>query len=147
MMNQIEMNNMNNFNPMMNQNFAINNNQLQQLMQQQLMQMQQMMQQQQMQQEMQMNQQMNDFQKQEEISNNINLHFRKDLDNYSVQCHLNEKISKVIERYRNMASDFKETEKFIFNAKALNPSLTVIEAGLNDGALIFVVETKGVRGG
>ncbi len=39
-----------------------------------------------------------------------------------------------------------QKKKFIFNAKALNPSLTVAEAGLNEGANIFVVNTAGVKG-
>ena len=43
--------------------------------------------------------------------------------------------------------DNNEKEKLIFNAKVLNKSLTVEEAGLDNGAHIFVVETKGVRGG
>ena len=145
MMNQMAMNN---FNPMMNQNYAINNNNLQQLMQQQLMQMQQMMQQQQMQQEMLMNQQNENIQKEKEISTSISVIFRNGRDNNCiVQCRFNEIISDVIGRYRNMASDFSDTEKFIFNAKALNPGITVAEAGLDNNSNIFVVETKGIRGG
>ena len=145
MMNQMAMNN---FNPMMNQNYAINNNNLQQLMQQQLMQMQQMMQQQQMQQEMLMNQQNKNIQKEKEISTIINVFFRKGKDKrYFVQCHFNEKIANVIKKYRNMTNDFTDTEKFIFNAKALNPSITVAEAGLYNKATIFVPETEGIRGG
>ena len=145
MMNQMAMNN---FNPMMNQNYAINNNNLQQLMQQQLMQMQQMMQQQQMQQEMLMNQQNENIQKEKEISTIINVFFRKGKDKrYFVQCHFNEKIANVIKKYRNMTNDFTDTEKFIFNAKALNPSITVAEAGLYNKATIFVPETEGIRGG
>ena len=38
-------------------------------------------------------------------------------------------------------------EKFIYNAKALYPDLTVEESGLTDNSNIFVVETKGIRGG
>ena len=145
MMNQMAMNN---FNPMMNQNYAINNNNLQQLMQQQFMQMQQMMQQQQMQQEMLMNQQNKNIQKEKEISTIINVFFRKGKDKrYFVQCHFNEKIANVIKKYRNMTNDFTDTEKFIFNAKALNPSITVAEAGLYNKATIFVPETKGIIGG
>ena len=144
MMNQMAMNN---FNPMMNQNYAINNN-LQQLMQQQLMQMQQMMQQQQMQQEMLMNQQNENIQKEKEISTIIDVFFSKGKDKrYFVQCYFNEKIANVIKRYRNMALDYNDTEKFIFNAKALNPSITVAEAGLHNNDNIFVVETEGIRGG
>ena len=145
MMNQMAMNN---FNPMMNQNYAINNNNLQQLMQQQLMQMQQMMQQQQMQQEMLMNQQNENIQKEKEISTIIDVFFSKGKDKrYFVQCHFNEKIANVIKKYRNMTLDFTDTEKFIFNANVLNPSITVAEAGLYNKATIFVPETEGIRGG
>ena len=153
MMNQMIMNNnMNIFNPMMNQNFAFNNNQLQQLMQQQLLQMQQMMQQQQMQQEMFMNQQMEDKHKEEEAPENIVVIFHSNkgaptTPPIQVQCNIKEKMSKVIERYRKKASDFSKTIKFIYNSKAINPCITVAEAGIGNNANIFVAETNGVRGG
>ena len=63
-----------------------------------------------------------------------------------VQCMDNERISEVIQKYRNKANDQDESKKFIFNAKQLNPSLTVAEAGLTDNANIFVVTTRGVKG-
>ena len=149
MMNQMIMNNnMNNFNPMMNQNFALNNNQLQQLMQQQLLQMQQMIQQQQMEQEMLMNQQMENKHKEEVVPENILVIFRTgNRKDEMVQCNINEKMSKVIERYRKKASDFSKTIKFIYNAKAINPSITVAEAGICHNGNIFVIETDGMRGG
>ena len=64
-----------------------------------------------------------------------------------IQCSLDEKVSKVIERYRMQANDVETNTKFIFNAHPLNPTLTVAEAGLSDDSNIFVVSTKGVRGG
>ena len=149
MMNQMPMNNMNNFNPMTDQNYAVNNNQLQQLMQMQLILIEQMMQQHQMQQ---MKEQFEKIQKKEEIFGEISVIFRKGRageygKSIVVKCHFNEKMAKVIERYRNSSSDFNEKEKFIFNAKALNPSITVAEAGLSNNCNIFVVETAGIRGG
>ncbi len=39
------------------------------------------------------------------------------------------------------------SKKFIFNAMALSPSLSAAEAGLSNDANIFVVATKGIRGG
>ena len=144
-MDQMEMNHLN---PMMNQDYATNNNNLQQLMLQKQMQIQQMIQLQKTHQEMIMNQLNEKIQEEKEKSKNIYITFRKNSNKgYSFQCHMDEKISIVIERYRNIASDFNDNEKFIFNAKALNPSITVAEAGFNNNSNIFVVETKGVRGG
>ena len=64
-----------------------------------------------------------------------------------IQCSLDEKVSKVIERYRMPANDVETNTKFIFNAKPLNPTLTVDEAGLSDNSNIFVVSYKSIRGG
>ena len=64
-----------------------------------------------------------------------------------IQCILDEKVSKVIERYRMQANDVETNKKYIFNAMPLNLTLTVAEAGLSDDSNIFVVSTKGVRGG
>ena len=64
-----------------------------------------------------------------------------------IQCSLDEKVSKVIERYRMQANDVETNTKFIFNAHPLNPTLTVAEAGLFDDSNIFAMSTEGVRGG
>ena len=139
MMNQMAMNNMNFFNPMMNPNFVNNNNQFQQMIQQQLMQMQQMLLQ------PPMNQQMENIQK---IEDKITVKFRKDrAEPIPVKCSLNNSISDIIKKYRKYSLDNEPEEKFIFNAKALSPSLTVAEAGLTNNSNIFVVETNGLRGG
>jgi len=139
MMNQMAMNNMNFFNPMMNPNFVNNNNQFQQMIQQQLMQIQQMLLQ------PPMNQQMENIQK---IEDKITVKFRKDrAEPIPVKCSLNNSISDIIKKYRKYSLDNEPEEKFIFNAKALSPSLTVAEAGLTNNSNIFVVETNGLRGG
>ena len=143
---------MNNFSPMTNQNYVVNNIQLQQLMQKQVMIIEQMMQKQEIPQKMQMKEQNEKIQKKDEIFGKISVNFLKSrFGSYGkplvVQCDFNEKIEKVIERYRYYSSDFKESEIFIFNAKALNPSITVAEAGLINNCNIFVVETAGIRGG
>ena len=139
MMNQMAMNNMNFFNPMMNPNFVNNNNQFQQMIQQQLMQMQQMLLQ------PPMNQQMENIQK---IEDKITVKFRKDrAEPIPVKCSLNNSISDIIKKYRKYSLDNEPEEKFIFNAKALSPNLTVAEAGLTNNSNIFVVETNGLRGG
>ena len=73
----------------------------------------------------------------------------RDTDNsdpISVQCMPNDRVSEVIEKYRSKANDHDETKRFIFNAKELDKSLTVAEAGLQDRANVFVINTKGVKG-
>ena len=57
-----------------------------------------------------------------------------------------EKVYELIERYRIKSQDNCMTKKFIFNAKKLDFSLTVIEAGLTNNANIFVVQTDGIKG-
>ena len=64
-----------------------------------------------------------------------------------VQCKSGDKVSKIINKYRNRSGDRDTSKKFIFNGFALNPDLTAVEAGLNNNATIYVVATKGIRGG
>ena len=64
-----------------------------------------------------------------------------------IQCSLDEKVSKVIERYRMQANELGTKIKFIFNAMPLNHSLTVAEAGLSDYSEILAISAKNVRGG
>ena len=54
----------------------------------------------------------------------------------------NEKISDIIQKYRQKSSNYDINLKFIWNAKNLNHSLTVAEAGLTNNANIFVVKTR-----
>ena len=61
-----------------------------------------------------------------------------------VQCMPDEKVSEVIEKYRNKAGDHDPNKKFIFNAKSLKSYLTVAEAGLTDNANIFVITTNNI---
>ena len=62
-----------------------------------------------------------------------------------IECNLDEKVSTIFERYRRWANDIDLDEKFIFNAKSLNPDFTLIEAGISYDSHIFVVSTKGVK--
>ena len=139
-------NNMNFINPMFNQNNNINNMNNIYLNQQQIM-MQQMEQQRIMQEEMERIKR-----EEEKKKNTIAVIFRKGFNSdkekkFQVLCNCNDKISDIIEKYRIISNDDRVSEeKFIFNAKALNPGLTLSEAGLIENAHIFVVETKGVRG-
>ena len=64
----------------------------------------------------------------------------------SIQCMPDDRVSTAIEKYRNKANDRDMTKKFIFNAKQLNQSLSLSEAGIAHNSNIFVVTTKGVQG-
>ena len=60
----------------------------------------------------------------------------------TVQCMPDEKLSEIIEKYRKKSGNFEPDIKFIFNAKALNPNLTLAEAGLTEGSNIYVHEPQ-----
>ena len=78
----------------------------------------------------------------------INIYFTKNTS-YApilIQCLFDDKISTVIERYRNKTNDRDETLKFIFNSKSLNPTLTCAESGIMDNSVINVISTINVRG-
>ena len=149
MNNQMFMNNnMNLSNPMMNPNF--NNNPLQQQYLQQQQMLEQLMHQQQlMYQQLIQQQQMNNMKKEKEQY--ITVIFRDgrmgEQNPIMIPCSIHDKVSDIIEKYKNMAKNSTETQKFIYNAQALNPNLTLAEAKLVNNANIFVVETEGVRGG
>ena len=57
-----------------------------------------------------------------------------------------EKVSEIIEKYRNKSGDHDPHKKFIFNAKPLNHSLTLAQAGIINNANIFVIKTKLITG-
>ena len=64
----------------------------------------------------------------------------------TVQCNHEEKVSDIIEKYRNKVNDYDDSKKFIFNAKSLNPSLSLVEAGIKNNSNIFVCRHKGIKG-
>ena len=53
-----------------------------------------------------------------------------------------EKISDIIQKYREKNNNFDESLIFIFNAEKLNPSLTVGEFGLKNDSKITVLSSK-----
>ena len=57
----------------------------------------------------------------------------------TIPCKLNDKVSDIIEKYKNATSDKSKNLKFIYNAKKLNEDLLVSEAGLVDGSVIFII--------
>ena len=65
-----------------------------------------------------------------------------------IQCTMNDKVSSLIQSYRNKTGDNDAAhEKFIYNAKRLNETLTVAEAGILNNAVIFVLNDRDVDGG
>ena len=57
-----------------------------------------------------------------------------------------EKVSDLIDKWRKITKNNDETLEFTFNAKNLNPSLTLAEAGIREGANIFAVSIKPIKG-
>lgn len=65
----------------------------------------------------------------------------------SIQCMSNDKVSEVIQKYRNKANDQEPLKKFVYNAKPLDPNKSIFESGLTNNAQIYVVNIKDVNGG
>ena len=138
---------MNGINNGMNNNM-LNSNQMQQQMiqQQEMMQQrmaqQQIMQQQMMQQQIMQQQMMQQMELAERLSQ-VEVIFYQGIHRngpqIKVQCLLNDKVSSMIEKYRNLSGDRNPSKKFIFNARKLNESLTLAEAGITDKSNVFVV--------
>ena len=74
----------------------------------------------------------------------INIIFRVGLNSVTnekliiLQCCPNDKCSDIIEKFRNKINDYERKSRFIYNAKNLNPNLTVSESDITEGAYIFV---------
>ena len=126
-------NNMNLINPMQNQINIFNNNQFQQMMPPKQI--------------------INTFNNnvQESLKDKIALYFRHNSiedHNFSIMCNLDDKISDVIEKYKKKTGcDDISSRKFVYNSYFLNPSKSVKETGLVNGSVIFVLESKNIKGG
>ena len=57
----------------------------------------------------------------------------------SVKCLRSEKISNIIEKYRNLSNDHDPNKSFLYNCKCLIPTLTVFEEGIKNNDCIFVI--------
>ena len=120
-------NNMNNiFNPMQNNQmnmFNNINNQFQQMMNQNIM------------------NEPRDLKRKE-----IGLRFERPDEENSIYvlCFTDEKISEVINKYKNMA---RIKLKFLYNAKELNPNKTVEESGLMTNSIVKVIPTRQILAG
>ena len=65
---------------------------------------------------------------------------------YNELCTYDEKVKKVIKRFCNKLGLNYKYLKFIFNAKNLDPNLTIAEAGITDMSNIFIIEPEGIKG-
>ena len=66
----------------------------------------------------------------------------------TIQCNLNDKVSKVVQYYRNKTGDNDAAhQKLIYNAKRLNETLTLAEAGIINNSTIFIINDEGLVGG
>ena len=75
----------------------------------------------------------------------INIVFSKDLKNYIIKTKYNESFGAVMGKYISQTKD-NNVNMYIFNGKKINESLTVGEAGLMEGSVIYVVVTKNIIG-
>jgi arginyl-tRNA--protein-N-Asp/Glu arginylyltransferase len=88
---------------------------------------------------------------QNQADNNCNVIFRVSgkgigAPQITIQCQANERISSLINKYRTKSGDSEQKKRFIFNAKALNPTLTAAESGLSNNSTIYVINLKGLEG-
>ena len=68
----------------------------------------------------------------------------------AIICSPDDKISDVFEKCKKKANinDNKNQKKFVYSARYLNPLRTVIEEGLFNNSVIFVLDkSEGLRGG
>ena len=82
-------------------------------------------------------------------NNALNIIFKYEVDhsNISIVAYPEERISEIINKFRVKANNNDNELIFNFNSKRLNPSLTVSESGLVNGAKIHVISTKGLKTG
>ena len=77
--------------------------------------------------------------------NVINLIFKTKISKYTIRTNYNETLGSVISKYLDITHDYS-INLYIHNGKKLNEGLTVGEAGLMDGAYIYVVPTEDLKG-
>ena len=80
-------------------------------------------------------------------TNLVKVFFRSSCNQlYEVTCERNEKIFKLIERYKDESGDYV-AQKFLYNSQYLNPYLTLTEEGITNGSCISVSNTGEIKGG
>ena len=83
------------------------------------------------------------------LNQEINVFFNNISENIPlniIQCTLSDKVSDIIQEYRNKTLDKETTNIFHHNGKALDLNMTAAEAGLHNLAIIHVINTKNVDG-
>ena len=78
--------------------------------------------------------------KNNDLDNMISVVFKKRSWKIFVLCRLDDKISDIIQRYRNKTLDNDEHLHFLYNGKGLEPSRTIAQSGIINGSLIYVIE-------
>ena len=74
--------------------------------------------------------------------NQINIIFRKKGTNFLINSSLDDKVSFAIQKYRDKFNDNDFEERFFFNSKILNTSLTLRESGISNGCIIQIITVK-----
>ena len=64
----------------------------------------------------------------------------------TILCGLSDKMSDVIEKYRNKVNDRDNNDIFIYNASAINTSFTVAESGIFANTNIKVIKFGRIKG-
>ena len=83
------------------------------------------------------------------LNQEINILFNNNLESIPlniIQCTLSDKVSDIIQKYRNKTLDKETTNIFHYNGKALDLNMTADEAGLYNHAIINVINIKNVGG-
>ena len=82
---------------------------------------------------------------------NISVRFHRDWganEDFTIQCNLEDTVSKIIQIYRKISGDFSLNRIFMFNGKLLNrSSLSLANAGIANWGKIIVYMTGSVKGG
>lgn len=81
---------------------------------------------------------------------NISVRFHRNWGanrDFTIQCNLEDTVSKIIQIYRKISGDFSLNRIFLFNGKLLNPSLSLANAGIANLGKIIVYMTGSVKGG
>ena len=91
------------------------------------------------------NMSINNQQSQQYYTNIVNLFFKIKSSQYTIVTNYNETLGSVISKYLDLTGDYN-INLYIHNGQKINEFLTVGEAGLMDGAIIFVIPTQELMG-
>ena len=78
---------------------------------------------------------------------NIFFHYNTKNLNVNIESFIDDKVSNLIDKFRNKTGECARTLIFIFNKRELDFSLTIAEAGIRNRDLIMVVDRANVIGG